>query len=167
MPVDLKNLAEAKKVIPTSRSWVEVGRNYLEWVSPLDIDGVTVAGLQVRLAAFELVPDENVRAQIEHHPPKGKCEPMARVEWRPLAEHNNKGRGPIEHRFKPFRQTHVHRFDMNWDQQRQRLFSPNLPIALPIQDVDSYDKFLDICGVEFRITNMSIVPIPPWRPRML
>jgi hypothetical protein len=167
MSEDLRKLVDAMKDIPMVRSWGEPNRNYLSWVSPLDIDGVTVGGLQVRVEAHEHNPDEFVRAQLEYHPPKGKCEPLARVEWRPLSKHNNKGRGPEEYQFKPFRQTHVHRFDMNWDAELQRLLSPNLPIAVPIQDIDSFDKFLDICNIELKIRNMSIVPVPPWQPRIL
>ena len=167
MTVELQKLAEADKEIPGTPSWISMTRNYLSWISPLDIDGVTVEGLQVRVEAHEQLANEAVRAQLEYRAPKGKTEPLARVEWKPLAGHNNKGRGPKDLRFRPFRQTHVHRFALNWDDERQRLFSGNLPIAIPIQGVDSYSSFLDICAVELRVKNMSLIPVPPWQERML
>ena len=167
MALHLRDFVLADKSIPSSLAWVPIGRNYLSWISPLDIDSVTVAGLQLHVGANLTLPDEAVRAQLEYHPPKGKSEQLVRVEWRPLADHNNKGRGPSEHRFKPFRQTHTHPFEMNWDEAKQRMRSGNLPIAISIQDVDSYEKFLDLCAAELRINNMSVVPLPPWHPRMI
>lgn len=167
MSVDLRLFVDASKTIPISRGWAEIDRNYLSFVSPLDIDEVTVAGLQVRMGAFKLAENEDVRAQLEYHPLKGRPEPLCRLEWRPLSPHSNKGRGPLELRFKQFRQTHIHPFDLNWDASQNRLLSPNLPIAIPIQDVDSYDKFLDLCARHLKIRNMSIVPAPPWEARML
>jgi hypothetical protein len=167
MASELKSLVEADKSIPVLRGWTTTDRHYLSLVSPLDIDGVTIEGLQIRLGAHELSPNEAIRAQLEFHPPKGRCEPLCRLEWRPLTTHNNKGRGPPEFRFKPFRQTHVHPFDLNWDSQRNRLLSPNLPIAVPLQDVDSYNAFLDLCSRWLMIRNMSMVPSPPWQVRML
>lgn len=138
MAVELRSLVEAEKEIPGARSWIATARDYLSWISPLDIDGVTIEGIQVRVVVHEQLPNEAVRAQLEFRAPKGKTEPLVRIEWRPLSHHNNKGRGPKEWRFKPFRQTHVHRFDLNWHEEKQHLFSGNLPIAVPIQDVDSY-----------------------------
>ena len=154
-------------MIPSSHDWAVLPRDYLSWTRSLDIDDVTIAGLQIRVEAHNDHPDEFVRAQLEYQPPNGKREPLVRVEWRPLTQHNNKGKGPAEWRFKPFRSTHVHRFEMNWNEARGRMLSGNLPVAVPLQDIDSYDKFLDVCATELNIGNMSIIPVPPWNPRMI
>jgi hypothetical protein len=167
MTVDLRAFVLADKLVPVSRGWEQDERDYLSWVSPLDVDGVTTAGLRVRIRAHELRPNEAVCVQLEYFSPGGKSEGLARVEWKPLRPHNNKGKGPPEFQFKPFRKTHAHRFDMNWNDNAGRLFTGNLPVAIPIQDVDSFEKFLDICAIELKILNLSIVPMPPWHQRML
>ncbi len=166
MPPNLLRYADAPKTIPVSLDWDEINRS-LVWLSPLDIDGVTIAGLQLRMTAKLHLPDESVMAQLEYHPPKGKPQQLVRAEWRPLSPHNNKNRGPEEWRMREFRRTHVHRFSDNWFEAEDRMRGNNLPIAIPIQDIDSYNKFLDICREELNIENMSIAPLPPWRPTML
>ena len=167
MSAEFPKFAKGQKTIPVSHDWAELDRHYVSWQSPLDLDGVTVAGLQVRLGANILHPNEEVRVQLEYHPAGGRCQPLARLEWKPLSGHNNKNKGPDEWKFKPFKQTHIHAFEDNWLTTEQRMLAGNLPIAIPIQELDSYEEFLDICGKRLNITNMSIVPAPPWNPRML
>lgn len=167
MSAEFPHFATAIKRLTSSHDWEEIDHNYLSWVGPLDIDGVTILGLQVRLQAHILHPNEAVMAQLEYRPPGGRPQQLIRAEWRPLAPHNNKNRGPSEWKFRQFQQTHVHRFQDNWFPAEERMLNPNLPIAIPIQDVDSYAKFLDICVQELIIENMSIVPMPPWNSRML
>lgn len=166
MSIHLKELAASKKSIPLFPDWDEEG-NSLSWISPLDMDGVTVEGLQIRMTAHLLLPDEAVVAQPEFRPPAVRSQQLIRVEWKPLRPHNNKNRGPSEWRLKQFRCTHEHRFEDNWHEPDNRMLAGNLPIAVPIQDVDSYKKFLDICCKSLNVENMSLVPLPPWRPRML
>ena len=167
MKIHLPAFVGSLKTIPSRKDWPSAVSHDLSWRSVLDIDDVTVAGLQLRVEAHELLEDEAVRVQLEYHPPRGKCEPLARVEWRPLSYHNNKHRGPTELRLRPFRSTHVHPFEFNWLEAENRMLTGNLPIALPLQDVDSYKDFLDICGGILNISNMLVIPVPPWRPRML
>ena len=100
MKIHLPDFVGSLKTIPSSKDWPSAVSHCLSWRSALDIDDVTVAGLQLRVEAHELLEDEAVRVQLEYHPPRGKCEPLARVEWRPLSDHNNKGRGPINLRFR-------------------------------------------------------------------
>lgn len=166
MSVDFPKFFKATKSIPVSHDWEEAERDYLKWVGPLDLDGVTVEGLQVRVTAHTQHPDEAVAVQLEYHPAAGRPEQLARVEWRPLRPHNNNNKGPDEWRLRAFRQTHIHRFEDNWLIAEQRMRTGNLPIAIPFQDLDSYEEFLDKCGKELNIENMSIVPLPPWHPRM-
>jgi hypothetical protein len=163
----LPQLHAATKIISASVSWSSARSPWLTWVSPLDIDDVTVLGLQVRVEAHADTANAAVRAQLEFRAPRGKPEPLCRVEWRPVRPHSNNARGPLEYRFKKISGTHVHKFELNWDETRGRLLSPNLPIAVPAQGVDSYEKFLDMCKSEFNVTNMAEVPLPPWQPRMI
>lgn len=164
MSQDFAGYVQSSKTILVPHDWDDSNRSMV-WTSALEVDGITVEGLQIRLSAQRELPDEAVMAQLEYRPPKGK--PHQRAEWRPLSGHNNKGRGPPQHRYIEFRQTHIHRFDDNWLRSETRMLLGNLPIAIPIQDLDSYDKFLDFCAKEFNVANMAIVPVPPWRLTML
>ena len=166
MLVDLRHLTTSTKSIPSFHDWNEDGPD-LNWISPLDVDGVTLEGLRLRLKALATLPEEQVCAQLEFQQPGNRCQPLVRVEWRPLRGHSNKHIGPQEWRLKVFKQTHVHRFDDNWLQTEQRMRAGNLPVAVPIEDVDSYKKFLDICSLELKIANMPQMPLPPWHRRML
>lgn len=71
MPPNLPKYARALKAIPVSPDWDEITHS-LSWLSPLDIDGVTIAGLQLRMTAQLHLPDEALMAQLEYHPFKGK-----------------------------------------------------------------------------------------------
>jgi hypothetical protein len=166
MSQDFPGYVRSKKTIVVPHDWDDSDRSMV-WTSALDISGITVEGLQIRLTAQRELPDEAVMAQLAYRPPKGKPQQLTRAEWRPLSGHNNKGRGPPKYRLLEFRQTHIHRFDDNWVPSESRMFSGNLPIAIPVQDFDSYEKFLDFCAYEFNVLNMAIVPIPSWRPTML
>lgn len=164
MHADLKALAESEKTIVIFRDWIVLSDGWMEFISPLDIDGVTISGLQVRVKAKKDLPDENVVAQLECIGKKNKHEPLARAEWRPLSGHNNKGKGPPELQYTQIEGSHHHPFELNFDAISNAMLRPNLPIAIPNQDIDSYVEFLDFCAQCFKIGNMTSVPSPPWEP---
>jgi hypothetical protein len=97
MQVELPALVAAKKTLPITPVWRRTGT--LDWIqatAPLDIDGVTVEGLRVRVTAKQGLSNENVTCQLEYLPsPRGSVRggPLWRIEWRPLSPHNNKGLG--------------------------------------------------------------------------
>jgi hypothetical protein len=102
MLADLDILHKSRKSFPLKPQWKDRGNGWLVLISPLDIDGVTIEGLNFRAAAKTDRPDESVTFQLEYLPRrKGvKGGPMARIEWLPIRPHNNKFVGPLHLRGK-------------------------------------------------------------------
>jgi hypothetical protein len=71
--------------------------------------------------------------QIEYCPAGRKVGTLDRIDWRPHHDHNNKGRGLIEHRFKVISGCHHHQFSLNWFEAEGRMLKGNLPLAVPME----------------------------------
>jgi len=167
MSVDLKEYFEAEKLLSRHPSWIPADRNSLRLSVPLDIDGITTAGLDFCAYAMTELPDEEVVVQLQYKPAKGRSFPFCRIEWRPIRDHSNNGKGPPELKLLKFRSTHIHPFDLNSDPSNGRMRGHNLPIAVPIKkEPKDWKEFLDLTGKEFRISNVDWVPLPPWQPRI-
>ena len=140
----------------------------LEILFALDRNGVTEAGMALRLTALADLPDCGVMAQLEYEPPGRKRTPVQRLDWRPLHNHNNNGHGPNTLKFFLQTGTHLHDFQEN-KKLGERAFQPNdnLPVAIP-QDPEpaSFDDLLAFLRDRFNITNAKEVPTPPWTPRL-
>jgi hypothetical protein len=172
MLVELPEIFAASKTLSGTGHWAERDprriANSLTFVAPLEIDGVTVAGLRLRGTALKNLPDEAVCFQLEYHQPRQHGSALARVEWRPLRGHNNKGLGPPEFRFIEIRSSHHHPFELNWRNAAKQLRRGNLPIAVPIgQSLQSFVELLAFVGKEFRIKGIEDVPLPEWTPNLL
>lgn len=168
MPGDLPAFYKAKKTIPGLTEWIDLDGRNLSLTSPLDILEATVQGLSLRATATQSLRDRNVCFQLEFREPGAKPKAFARIEWRPLRPHDNKGSGPAEWRYKRFKQTHSHPFDLNWSRSEADVRKGEIPIALPVSgDPDSYEALLDLVRREFRIMNASELPPPPWQDRLL
>ncbi len=165
MAIDHQGLFLANKSIVTKPRWREPGADNLELVAPLDVDGITVEGFRLRVTASKLYPDENVTFLIEHFAPRGMGGQMARIEWRPLKGHDNKGNGPSGVRHVKMTGSHHHSFDLNWTYAASQVRRGNLPIALPLTDEPAdFKSLLAFAGKEFRINNIDWVKEPPWQP---
>ncbi len=164
MSSHLPSLFEAQKSFPIRPAWKERDRDSLVLVSPLDIDSVTINGLQFRATAVRTRPDESVTFQLEYFPvrrsPKGG--PLARVEWRPLRPHNNKMAGPVEYRNVLQKGSHIHGFRLNWDHNNSIIHKGQLPLAIPLEPEPSYDEVLAFVGKAFRNSNIEWALPPPW-----
>lgn len=155
-------MAAAKTVLVTS-GWVgdETGRQRL--ILNLEIDGVIVEGLTLRMTSNRTMPDRKVTVQIEHKPPGSIVVPLCRLEWRPIRSHRNYQRGPKEFRLQEIEGTHLHSFESNWLESEQRMLTDNLPIAIPISpDPEGFHQLLALVSKEFRIVNAADIPMPPW-----
>ncbi|WP_192180471.1 hypothetical protein [Mesorhizobium amorphae] len=164
MQADLSVLFSAEKSFPTRRTWQRRDKEWITFVSPIDIDGVTVEGLQFRAQAMRIRPDEFLSFQLEYYPPRRQPRggPMARIEWRPLRPHNNKMIGPPEYRNVLQKGTHNHDFFLNWDHSQNSVRTGCLDISVPIEPEPTYDEILVFVGKEFRISNIDWMPVPPW-----
>jgi hypothetical protein len=172
MALDLPDAFAAQKTLAATGRWAvrDPHRNsqWLTFVAPLEIDGVTIAGLRLRGTAIVNLPDEAVCFQLEYHRPRQQGSALARIEWRPIKGHNNKGLGPKEHQFIEMRGCHHHPFDLNWNGAAKQLRRGNLPIAVPIiQSPQSFIKLLELVGKEFRINGIDYVPLPEWTANLV
>lgn len=166
--MDLPHLVRAQKEIAGSCKWIARDPKWLSLTVSLDIDGVTTAGLSLRGAALLNHDDSAVSLQLQYQPVRGKAQHLIRAEWRPLKSHTNSNRGPNEWRFKTIMGSHVHKFADNYLENEKRMFAGSQKSAVPIpESVDSYEKFLEYGRIEFNITNIQRIPVPPWAPRIL
>ncbi len=93
---------------------------------------------------------------------------MCRIEWRPLSAHNNKGLGPLAYQHLLQSGSHHHSFEINWAHCASQVRRGTLPLSVPIKDEpEDFGKLLALVGSEFKISNMDLVPVPPWQFEML
>jgi hypothetical protein len=171
MTADLPYLFEQPKLL-TGRldHWIERDEEWFVLTSPVDIDGVTIAGLQFRAVAMRNLPDEAVAMQLEYREPSPKSVTvvLSRVEWRPLKAHNNKGLGPADFQFRPMKGSHVHKFDLNWREAQRAMLRGVVKIAVALSvEPNDYLEFIEIVGKELTIDNIHSLAEPPWTPRLV
>lgn len=163
--MDLPDFMAAKKALSGTLDWVESGTDLI-LTAGIEVDGVTVEGVRFRATAVTSLPDELVVFQIEYAI-NGVPKPVARLEWRPKAPHNNQGLGPKELQYRPFTATHVHRFLDNWVVDKKKMRERNLPVAVPIADAKNFRAALALVKDELKILNAQKIPEPPWKPTLL
>jgi hypothetical protein len=166
MAQDIESLFRADKMLAIAPIWDSRG-DLLEVICPLEIDGTVVEGLQFRLTARKSMQDEMVTAQVEYHTSGEIGGPLARIEWKPLSGHNNRGRGPKVWQNRLIEGCHHHSFDLNLKYARKELNRGGLPVALPIENSPKgFNSLLQFVHKEFRITNIQWVEVPPWEPAL-
>lgn len=164
MAADLRELFEAQKDLAVKPQWVATDSAWFNLDAALDVDGVTVEGLELRGGAGQALPDRAVRFQLQYHPARGPCVPLCRVEWRPLAPHTNPNKGPEHLRLLKVDGTHIHGFENNYLEGEGRMISGNLPLAEVLNpDPKSFQELLDVAGKLLRINGMEQIEPPPWR----
>jgi hypothetical protein len=168
MALDLPALFQSEKLLAIEPNWAEQDSEGLMVICPIEVEGVAIEGFQFRATAKKRLPDEMLTFQVEYHPPGEPGGPLARIEWRPLSSHNNKGKGPPKWRNKMIIGCHHHRFDLNLKYAPKVLGRGNLPIAVPLDaSPTSFFEVLDLVKKEFRINNIEWLGVPPWEPSLL
>lgn len=165
MSTELADLFRAEKILPVQPAFKERDNEWYRLVCPIEIKGVVVEGLQLGGSAMKRLPDESVTIQLEFHPTKGgpRGGPLARIEWRPMKGHNNKGIGPPEFQNILIQCTHNHCFEMNWQHSPAAVRRGNLPLAYPVDpDPSTFEEFIAFVAKEFRISNLSALAPPEW-----
>jgi hypothetical protein len=166
MAQDIEKLFRSDKMLAIEPAWNNRD-DLLELICPLEIDGTVVEGLQFRLTARKSMQDEMVTAQVEYHPSDEIGGPLARIEWKPLSGHNNKGRGPKAWQNRVIEGCHHHIFELNLRYAPKEINRGGLPIALPLEaSPKDFNSLLDFVHKEFRITNIQWVEVPPWEPAL-
>jgi hypothetical protein len=109
--------------------------------------------------------------QLEYHHSRIVGGPVARIEWRPLNPHSNKGLGPKHLRHVIQDGSHHHRFDLNWQRSQESVLRGELLIAVPLTEEgpepQNFRALLAVVGKAFRIRNIQLVTPPPWQPTMI
>ena len=164
----LPDIHAAEKTSQGPCSWVEADNQRLRLVTALEIGNVVIEGLLLRGLAYKDRPDEAVMFQLEcDHDPARRDRPIDRIDWRPLQNHMNRGRGPKRLQYKLIEGSHHHSFKLNWLGNEGRMLHNNLPIAEPIDpDLQTYAELVDFVKKCFRIRNLEL-PSPPWEARLL
>lgn len=169
--LDLETMWKSTKELAIAPDWKPRAQDeFVRLVCPLDIDGITVQGLQFTASAHIYSPERSVTLQIEYHPPtrSHRGGAMSRIEWRPRSPHNNKGIGPPEYRHIVQAGCHWHPFDLNWDHSESTVRKGGLPIATPIvPGFQNLQEALAFAEKMFRIETLKGVPVPPWTERIL
>lgn len=165
MPGPFHPLVEQWKLLSSPVSWSlpDPVDGQVGFLSPLEIEGVTVVDFALRGIAYEQRIDAAVTFQLEIGIPGARTRtPLIRLDWRPISlQHRNPDRTMLVG-------DHVHPFDLNWLEVEQRMRRHNLPYAIPLPHaVGSYGALLDAAASVFRISNVKIIPSPEWSPKLI
>jgi hypothetical protein len=160
---DFPAIVQAEKQVAIKPQWEATDSTWFKLACALDIGGGTVPGLELRGMAHQTLPDRHVTFHLQHHPSRGECVHLARIDWRPLGFHNNPDCGPKHLRLARIDCSHIHRFENNWlaDWEKPR---KSLPIAEVINpDPSGFDELVALVGKEFRISGLDRLERPDWR----
>jgi hypothetical protein len=142
----------------------------MAFLTPLEVDGVTIAGLALRGVCYQHRPDEAVMLQMEAAMPGLRTRvPLVRLDWRPATGgHKNPRRGPDLHAKRFITGSHLHPFELNWLFAAEVMRTGNLPFATAVSpDPNDFAEVLDLVGSVFRISNISLIETPSWSRKLL
>ena len=175
MPDRLPPLFAGLKALASPPNWQQQEGQF-RLVVALDVDGITQMGLRLGGRCSQDYPDRDVTFQIEYRF-AGVSKPVAvaRLDWRPRNEHQNKNIGPLGLRLLRFHCSHQHPFQENYDWMTGNGLAladnvkQNLPIAKPMDyDPANVRELITLVGQIFNIDGVDAIPAPPWTaPRLL
>ncbi|QQP87963.1 hypothetical protein IGS68_18030 [Skermanella sp. TT6] len=162
----LRQFIAAPKTIVIPPVWVSTarkGKTKVQFTAALDVAGVTQGGFELIGRATIEIADEDLTFQLQYTETKGRrTTPLSRIDWRPRHEHSNKGIGPLELRWSPFTECHIHDFNDNAELGDEIMREDNLPVAVLFQDPGSFEGLLTFAGEKMNIMNMELASSPAW-----
>lgn len=162
----LRRIFEEEKQIAYFPGWSKPDETGYVWFdAPLDIGGITEAGLVLHGGAYIDFPEHHVTFELAVQNLKGRRRiRVARVDWRSLkGGHSNPRRRSHELSGKRVSCTHFHDFEINYDEEKGRMDHPSLRWARPIEpEPQSFEDLSLFVGKHFRINNIEIVDAPNW-----
>lgn len=169
MPNPYLSLVESWKDLPLGVKWSEPDAiGDMEMVVPLTLAGVTVASFSLRGTCNKERIDRDVLFQLEVGIPGKRTRlPLTRIEWRPHSQtHRNP---PVNGKPSPLIfGSHHHTNAANWLEDQGRMREGNLPFAHPINpDPQTYEEFLDLVRISFRINGINTIGLPSWEPKLV
>jgi hypothetical protein len=88
LPQDIEVLMNAEKILGATPNWDSGSdKKYVVFAYPLQIDGVTTGGFQLRVKVSKKWVDRDCMAQIELAPTRRTSVPLTRAEWRIMSQY--------------------------------------------------------------------------------
>lgn len=159
---------EAWKSIAVGVQWTAPNESdgYSRLYIPLDIDGVTEAGLVLTAGAYSKYPDIHVTFELSVTGVDGARRiRLIRLDWKSLTGGHTNQRGKCIGAWDGVRvpETHLHCFEMNWIESEGRMKRGKLPCARAIEEeLQTFENLRTFVGTHLRIKNIDIVPRPDW-----
>jgi hypothetical protein len=163
----LPELVAAEKLLSRFPGWSapEPETGFIWFDAPIEIEGVTEAGLILHGGAYANLRDRHVVFELKGYiPGSSKRKALIRSEWRSIrGGHSNPRKSNLASAGQRVGDTHTHPFELNWSQTEQRLRKGNLRQAVNIdEELQSFETFRSYVGNHFGISNIGIVDRPPW-----
>jgi len=164
----LPRLVQSWKTIANAAEWTKPDPDdgYVRYSVPLDIEGITEAGLTLSGGAYARCPDRHVTFEMAVAGVNGpRRTRLARVDWRSLKGGHSNPRGKCPGPWDGMRvpETHYHSFELNWVESERRMKKGRLPCAMPISESpQTFEALRAFVGLHFRINNIGIVFPPGW-----
>lgn len=162
-----KALAEADKAIAYFPGWSapDSDDGYSHFQAPLSVRGITEAGLFLEGGTYPSIPDRNVTFELVLLVMGGaRRVKLIRLDWRSLRDgHTNQKRYHCPDCPRRTTDTHLHSFDINWEDPPGRFRGPKLPCARDIPEpLQSFEELRTYVGKHFKINNIDVVSVPDW-----
>ena len=157
----LRALAEAEKSIDFFPGWSKPDEEdgYTHFQAPLAVAGVTEAGLFLCGGAYQNLPDRHVTFEEVYLVAGGARRfKLMRIDWRSIrGGHTNHRRHGCFGCPRRTSDTHFHSFEVNWDDDKNRLRGQKLPCAADIPEaLQSFEALREYVGKHFRINNIGL-----------
>ncbi len=149
--------------------WIERDGSRVEATISLAFETAVVQGLTIRIGALTTMPDTAVSINLLYEPSDARCTNLMRIEWNPLRPHTNPIKGPKRLRQLRITGSHIHEFQINYDQRSNGMKEKNLPFAKAIEpNPTSFGSLLKYTERAFKIEGLTkSLEAPPWRPGSL
>jgi len=166
LPQDIAALIEGEKMLGVTPEWDDKSNpRHLEILVPLSVGLVTVGGFELRLKISKQFVARDALAQLEFAV-HGRRSAIAlwRIDWKPFHTHSNDG-VPPDCPLETFKGSHEHGFADHHISSEQRMRAGNLPAVRRLDpDPGTLSDFLALCGMRFRINDISRVRLPTVTP---
>jgi hypothetical protein len=159
-------LFNAPKSLAQSPVWI---RSHPEktglWFDvPIEIGEVVEANFTLHGECRLDLQDQNVGLELVHRSAGGyRRRSLARLDWRSIkGGHTNKKRSGWPYPIPRAPATHHHPFELNWI-EGTTMRPGDLPVADGIDgELQTFESMRAMAGFLFRISNIDLVPRPPW-----
>jgi hypothetical protein len=161
----LRDLLAAPKSLGSEPEWRTDG-DKLTLAAPIEIDGVTEEGLQLRGSALLRHEMREVTLGLVYLPGGETGGMFERIDAWPLHEHANKGHGPSALRFRTFLvgETHHHGLENNRHLPIEQLLN-DLPVAERIDpQPNSWRALMRHASKAWNFEPDLMLTSPPWQP---